>query len=394
MFRVRCKACQHLFSIPDEKVGEPIRCPYCQNDIVIRPNGATKVSGVSSAASVGSRAMSPPRTAVLPQDDEDEAIVLGEKDSPPLASVSLPHRARAVEAVFVNCRSCGLRMQISSRDLGKAVQCASCKAVMKVELPTVEASLGMAVAVDEDDPLETPLLAQPALEDIRVTGSFARRRAHTHSGAGERIVVGIFAVLLLGGFAWMGHYFMKQNSNPLRPKPAETRPSSTAGPIANPAPPQTVVDTYSWVDAQNPIVWDKFIDATWGESPSDLPGLTPTEPPTMLFDAGNLKWFKPAEAPKPIGQANVRSILYAFLPEGGALRLCEIQVQCQSTYDSEQLQTWLTRQYGNGTTGQSTVAEIEWQGRTSAGRDVLIEIGGKTPSFNGSQVRASIQGVR
>lgn len=391
MFRVRCKSCQHLFSVPDDKAGEPIHCPYCQNPIVIRPAGAAKL--VMAPAFAGSPAASPSRTSATIQDDEDEAIILGEKISPKLESVSLPHRAKRVEAIFVNCRACGQRMQISTRDLGKAVQCGSCQAVMKIELPTVEASVGAVVVTDDDD---DPPLSPPALEDIPVTHSFARRRAHLRRGVGEKISVVLLLIVLLGGLVWMIRHFQQSRPNPLRPQPAATTQSSSpAKPNIQPAPvTPAVVDSHSWVDAENPGVWDKFIEATWGVHPSAIQNLKPTEPPSELFDAGSMKWFQSANPPKQIGPANIRSILYGFLQQGDELRLCEIQIQCQSAYDGEEFKGYLTQKYGRGADGQSPFATAEWQGRTSADRDVLIEIGGKSPAFDGSQIRAAIQGVR
>jgi hypothetical protein len=283
-------------------------------------------------------------------------------------------------------------MQISTRDLGKAVQCGSCKAVMKIELPTVEASAGASVVAGEDD---DPPPARPALEDIPVTHSFARRRAHLRRGVGEKIGVVILLVALLGGLAWLIRHFQQQGPNPLRPQPTTTQSPHTAQPAAKPAPvTPALVDSHSWVDSENPGVWDTFIEATWGANPSAIQNLKPTEPPSELFDAGSMKWFQSANPPKQIGPANIRSILYGFLQQGDELRLCEIQIQCQSAYDGEEFKGYLAQKYGRSGDGQSPFATAEWQGRTSADRDVLIEIGGKSPAFDGSQIRAAIQGVR
>ncbi|MBN1943594.1 MAG: hypothetical protein JW849_09910 [Phycisphaerae bacterium] len=389
MFLVRCKTCDREFVISDDRIGVSIRCFYCGNPMLVCPDGTVKAPAAAVAA--GKNANDSTREFAPPRPDEDEAIILGEKDPPKLVSGSLPHRARRVEAIFVDCSTCGQRMQISSRDIGQAVQCESCKAVMKVELPTVQAAVGTTMEIDEDDPLEISTLAQSAREALPVTRGFARRRAALRGNVGEKLVVAFLAVLLLGGLGWLVHHFMRQGPSPLRPQPASKQPS--AEPTTH-APAQPVVDTYSWVDSQHPVVWDSFLEATWGVSPSALPGLTPAEPPSQLFDTGSLKWYKPAESLKPVGGAKLRSVLYAFLEQGSALRLCEIRVQCQSTYDREELQARLVKQYGPPAAEESPFATVEWHGRTSAGRDVVIEIGGKVPSFNGSQFRAAIEGIR
>ncbi|MBN1553191.1 MAG: hypothetical protein JXA11_00480 [Phycisphaerae bacterium] len=393
MFRVRCKACQHFFRVPDDKAGVPIHCPYCRNPIVIRPPAAV---GADSSAS-SARTQQPPSPANPPSDDEEDAILLTESDDVQEDTAGVApsaRRARRVGAIFVDCRSCGQRMQISSRDLGKAVQCASCKAVMKVELPTVEASLGASVEIDDDDPVsDASALTVPGVETIAAAGSFARRRAHARGNVGEKIFLGMLILGLLGGMGWLGHHFLRMGPSPLRsqpePTPTTNSPAGTTAPDAKP-----IVDTYSWVDAANPSVWDAFLDATWGVAPSEIPNLKPTEPPSALFDAGNLKWYAPDPRPETIGPANIQDILYAFLEQDGTLRLCEIRLQCHGTGDCEELQKQFTKRYGPAAVGDNPFAAVEWRGKTSAGRDVVIEVGGKVASFSGTQIRSAIQDVR
>ncbi len=390
MYRIRCKSCQNLLTIPDDQVGEPFRCPSCQNLIVIRPKATAAAGAVNTAAAE-------PPTSFVPQDDEDEAIVLGEKDAPTLPSVSLPRRAKRVEAIFVNCRVCNQRMQISTSDLGKAIQCESCKAVMKVDLPTVEASLAAAAVTpvdDEDNPLAPADFDPPDIQDIPSTHrSYARRRANLRGRLGEKLAIGIFALALLGALAWVVHHYMLQGK-PLRNAPQANPPAATEKSTAATPAAKTTVDTYSWIDTANPNLWDTFLDAAWGANPSSLKNLTPTEPPTELFDGGNLKWYQAAPPPEQIGSAKIRAILYAFLQQGGELRLCEIQVQCQTSNDCELFKEYLSEKLGPGESGKSPFATHEWQGQTSAQRDVLIEVGGKTPSFDGTMIRAAIQGVQ
>lgn len=401
MFRVRCKTCKHNFQVPDEKAGEPILCPYCSNKIIIRPGLPPKGDPQDVKPPTPARSAQPvpapnetqtstPPVANAPSAGEDEALILEETTSTasPPEPPAQPHRGKVVQAVVVDCRTCGLRMQISSQDIGKAIQCEKCRSVMKVELPTVEAAIAVAVEPTPTDLLTAPpLVAHAAPLDSVPTGSYARRRAaQAKSSLGEKMVVLLLILFVAGGLGWLGYYFMTHGQDPLNAKPV-TESKQTKE--------KTLLQNRSaWVDAKKPNAWDRFAGAIWGNSPNSIPGIKPTDPPSKLFDSGELKWYRPTGAPGEIGGAKIHSICYAFLQLNGSLRLCEVRVQCQSTDDREKFQEWLTKQYGAGTTGQGVYATIEWHGKTSSDREIVIEIGGKVPTFDGTKIRAAVQGIR
>lgn len=394
MYRVRCKACRQVFDVSDGQVGQPIQCVHCGNPILIRPVRQAGLPAATTATPSGllsSRDTSPLST------EEEEAVVLSEnagesgfRDSASADSAGSVRQARRVEAIFILCRSCGQRIQISARDAGQVVRCEACRGVMKVELPTAQIVAGVA-ALPESDPLEE-WFASASLPDADVPlVSRFRRRALRRRTAGEKVFIGAVAILLLAGLGRLIHYFRSQGPSPLRAPPPAAAPS--VSPVSQPAVAPPIVDTDSWVDAENPVVWDRFLDATWGAEPSSLPGLVPTDPPSDLFDGGNLRWYTTAQPPPPIGKAEIRSLLYAFLLRDGRLRLCEIQVYCRGNSDSELLRERLEKRYGPAQDAENPLAAVEWRGRTSAGREVLIEMGGKTESFDGTQIRAALQGI-
>ncbi len=154
MIRFACPGCQHTFNVGLEKAGKSGRCPKCQTQFLIpQPNSPEAEPPTADSPD----AMFPP-----PQQTPPEL-------PPPVVPRPRPQLDPNTAVEVAPCPGCKIRLSVLPADLGKEVECPTCKTIFAANLsdaplpPPLEKTktsalqkFGAGARADDDDDDDRP----------------------------------------------------------------------------------------------------------------------------------------------------------------------------------------------------------------------------------------------